>query len=84
MPEVGGGQGASPTLDFGLPPSLRFVAASWASDWSRTVCRAGTVVLIIGFWFDGGLFNLSTASMFWILLELGASESIPEKVVVPA
>ena len=34
-------------------------------------CRAGAVVLLVGFWFDGGLFALPTAATFWILLELG-------------
>jgi hypothetical protein len=28
--------------------------------------------LLVSFWFDGGLFKLATASVFWILLELGA------------
>jgi hypothetical protein len=37
----------------------------------RTVCRAGAIVLLIGFWFDGGLFKLPAAATFWILLELG-------------
>jgi hypothetical protein len=36
-----------------------------------TTCRAGAIVLTVGFWFDGGLFKLATASTFWILLELG-------------
>jgi len=40
-------------------------------DWQRTVCHAGAIVLLIGFWFDGGLFKLPTAATFWILLELG-------------
>jgi O-antigen ligase len=35
-------------------------------------CRAGAIVLLVGFWFDGGLFKLATASTFWILFELGA------------
>jgi len=39
--------------------------------WLQTTCRAGAVVLLVGFWFDGGLFNLATVSTFWILLELG-------------
>jgi prepilin-type N-terminal cleavage/methylation domain-containing protein len=30
------------------------------------------VVLLVAFWFDGGLFDLPTAAMFWVLLELGA------------
>jgi hypothetical protein len=28
-------------------------------------------VLLVGFWFDGGLFELATAATFWVLLELG-------------
>jgi O-antigen ligase len=48
------------TLDFRL----------WTLD-SAAVCRAGAVVLLVGFWFDGGLFKLATAAPFWILLELG-------------
>jgi O-antigen ligase len=36
------------------------------------VCRAGAWALLVAFWFDGGLFNLPTASVFWILLELGS------------
>jgi O-antigen ligase len=38
----------------------------------QTACRSGALVLLIAFWFDGGLFDLPTASVFWILLELGA------------
>jgi hypothetical protein len=30
------------------------------------------VVLLVAFWFDGGLFDLPTAAVFWVLLELGA------------
>ena len=51
------------TLDFRL----------WTLD-SAAVCRAGAVVLLVGFWFDGGLFKLATAAPFWILLELGRNE----------
>jgi O-antigen ligase len=36
----------------------------------QAACRAGAVVLLVAFWFDGGLFKLATASVFWILLEL--------------
>jgi len=41
-------------------------------DWMQTTCQAGAIVLLVGFWFDGGLFKLPTAATFWILLELGA------------
>jgi len=40
------------------------------------VCRAGAMVLLVAFWFDGGLFNLATAAVFWVLLELGADRSL--------
>lgn len=48
------------------------------SDFLPAICRAGTIVLLVGFWFDGGLFKLPTAASFWILLELGAVKS-PQK-----
>jgi hypothetical protein len=50
-------------------------------DWLKATCRAGAIVLLVGFWFDGGLFKLATASTFWILLELGsvANQSVPGK-----
>lgn len=38
------------------------------------VCRAGALIMLVAFWFDGGLFTLATASVFWILLELGTSD----------
>ena len=38
----------------------------------KIACRAGTLAMLVAFWFDGGLFKLATASVFWILLELGA------------
>jgi len=39
---------------------------------NQVACRAGAFVFLVAFWFDGGLFTLATASVFWILLELGA------------
>jgi O-antigen ligase len=44
-------------------------------DWLQTTCRAGAIVLLVGFWFDGGLFKLATGSVFWILLELGSAQN---------
>ena len=49
------------------------------ADWLQTTCRAGAIVLLVGFWFDGGLFKLATASTFWILLELGNANLVPQK-----
>ncbi len=39
----------------------------------KMACRAGALAMLVAFWFDGGLFKLATASVFWILLELGTS-----------
>jgi O-Antigen ligase len=39
-------------------------------------CRAGAIVFLVTFWFDGGLFKLPTAALFWILLELGKSNFV--------
>ena len=35
--------------------------------------RGALIVLLIGFWFDGGLFKLALATPFWVFLELGRS-----------
>ncbi len=45
----------------------------------KTACRAGAVVLLVAFWFDGGLFTLATAAVFWILLELSKVENRKQK-----
>jgi hypothetical protein len=37
----------------------------------QTACRAGALSMLVAFWFDAGLFILATASVFWVLLELG-------------
>ena len=63
----------------GLPALLCFIAyiylkvKSKAADSLQVACRAGTIVLLVAFWFDGGLFDLPTATVFWILLELGTA-----------
>ncbi len=44
---------------------------NWEARWLKVGCRAGIIVLLIGFWFDGGLFKLALAMPFWLLLELG-------------
>jgi len=38
----------------------------------QAACRAGAIVFLVAFWFDGGLFKLPTAALFWVLLELGS------------
>jgi len=64
--------------ELGLPGLLAFIAYIYlkfkpmAGDLLPVALRAGTLVLLVAFWFDGGLFDLPTAATFWILLELGA------------
>lgn len=77
-------------ISAGVPVLICFVVYVWlglrerqmglkahegTSNWTRVICRAGAVVLLVGFWFDGGLFKLATGSVFWILLELGRADS---------
>jgi len=45
----------------------------------KTACRAGALVFVAAFWFDGGLFDLPTAALFWVLLELGTSHLAAKK-----
>jgi hypothetical protein len=44
-------------------------------EWTFKACRAGALVLAVGFWFDGGLFKLAVAGPFWLFLELGNSQA---------
>jgi hypothetical protein len=55
----------------GDPPRTAEYRLLLTDDWLQTACHAGAVVLLVGFWFDGGLFKLATGATFWILLELG-------------
>jgi hypothetical protein len=48
-----------------------------------TVCRSGSIVLLVGFWFDGGLFKLATATVFWTLMELSRLESFIPLPIAP-
>jgi O-antigen ligase len=56
---------------FGLVVTFSMVSKIPYPDWPKLTCQAGAIVLLVGFWFDGGLFKLSTAMTFWILLEFG-------------
>jgi len=44
-------------------------------DSTKVACRAGALAMLVAFWFDGGLFTLAIAAVFWILLELGNSNA---------
>jgi len=69
----------------GLPALLCFAsylalalrAKSTAPDASLrvfTICRGGSMVFLVGFWLDGGLFFLAVTIVFWMLLELSRLE----------
>ena len=46
----------------------------------RIACRSAAIAMLVAFWFDGGLFKLATASVFWILLELGAETRLKPRM----
>ncbi len=48
-----------------------------------TIARAGAIVLLVGFWFDGGLFKLPVATVFWMLIELSRLESLTPLPISP-
>jgi|ERR1043166_2013820 O-antigen ligase len=41
-------------------------------------CRAAAVVLVVGFFFNKGLFRIPTAAVFWTLLEVGNTRPASE------
>ena len=43
---------------------------SRSKSWLEQAYRGALIVLLIGFWFDGGLFKLVLAVPFWLFLEL--------------
>lgn len=43
-----------------------------ALDWQMMVCRAGLLVLAVGFVVEKGIFYIAMGAPFWMLLELGA------------
>jgi hypothetical protein len=59
---------------------LTSAATGLNRDFFSATCHAGAMVLLVGFWFDGGLFKLPTAATFWILLELGAVQ--PQNCII--
>jgi hypothetical protein len=61
------------TLTISPPTGSREGIVSAEISSLRVACRAGTLAMLVAFWFDGGLFKLATAAVFWILLELGAN-----------
>jgi O-antigen ligase len=40
----------------------------------EATCRAGVIVLLVGFWFERALCFIGTGATFWILLELGTGK----------
>lgn len=46
-----------------------------ATRFLMDVYCAGGIVLLVGFFFDGGFFELATASIFWVLIEVGQPDA---------
>jgi O-antigen ligase len=77
-------------ITLGLPAFFCFLSYVWHSVFSHNLNRgqhvdlglqllqttylAGALVFIVGFCFNGGLFKVPTASVFWVLLELGGAD----------
>lgn len=87
-----GGAAAITTNDYlmlgaqlGLPALLCFLAyisislKTETQDSTQIACRAAAIAMLVIFWFDDGLFELPTAAVFWITLELGTSNLILKK-----
>lgn len=58
-------------------------AGSFASG-VQPACAASAAVLLVGFWFDGGLFNVATGSVFWVLVELTRSQEFSQSLSISA
>jgi len=56
-------------------PRLDKIRGVNADGEDKLACRAAALAMAMAFWFDGGLFTLATAAVFWILLENGACDS---------
>ena len=67
------------TEDYALPASDPKFTIQNSEFKIKAACRAAALSLLVAFWFDDGLFQLPTAAVFWILLELGASNSSPNE-----
>jgi O-antigen ligase len=63
-----------PQPSSGLKSSLIRLRHLLPSDGRRIACRSAALGMAVAFWFDGGLFTLATAAVFWILLELGSEK----------
>ena len=73
-PKVRSQKPESATFDVGHPAAPERSRGGWTLAWPTMACRAGAMVLLIGFWFDGGLFKLSVGPVFWILMGLSRFE----------
>ncbi len=54
-------------------PAPQLASASGQIQSLQAVCRCGVIVLLVGFWFNRGLFCLALAAPFWVLLELAGA-----------
>jgi hypothetical protein len=73
-----GAQAATPGAG-ALPVPTEPASRAAQDEWLKATCRAAVVVLLVGFWFDGGLFKWALAVPFWLLLEMGRSHPLWER-----
>ena len=74
---LGTSAGVPALLCFGAYLALAFRARSAVPGALLSVfttCRGGSIVFLVGFWLDGGLFILALALVFWMLMELSRLE----------
>lgn len=74
---LGASAGAPALLCFAAYLALSFRARSAAPGAPLsvfTICRGSSIVFLVGFWLDGGLFMLALALVFWMLMELSRLE----------
>lgn len=58
-----------------LPPDDAAISIlDSGSRWQNSTCQSAVIVLLVGFWFDGGLFHLALALPFWLLVEAAQTE----------
>ena len=66
-------------IAFRLRPFFLRIRSQGLEIGNQLACRAAIVAMLVEFWFDNGLFELATASVFWVLLELGSeTEKLPK------
>jgi len=65
------------------PTTLQLNSESQRIQWLEATCRAGVIILLVGFWFERALCFIGTGATFWILLELGIGQNFLQPKAAP-